>query len=153
ALGLVVGAMQTGSIDTTVGSVKPRLHVILDEDLTGLPAGALAFTGGCTVGIDATHPGNDFDQQKALHFGSPTDSPDLKSMKSTFFRYGILNNSGMQPLANGNGTEAPFGCGELQGDDLAFGIRRTTGNVVDPDATGGVLLHELGHTMNLQHGG
>jgi hypothetical protein len=146
ALGDVFTAIGTGSIEPTIQTTKPAMHIVLDEDLTGLPAGALAFTG-CTV---ASTGGPDFDAQKALHFGSVGDSADLKSIKASFFRYGILNNSGMQPLVGGGG--APFGCGELQGDDLALGIPRM-GALLDRDATAGILLHELGHTFNLQHGG
>jgi len=157
----------------TVSVGGPRyLHVIVDEDLTQLfktvtASSTLAFSG-CTV--NATGSDADFDAIRSL--GHSTDSATVKAAKSQIFRYGILAAS-LETPAPQNGasglcgsaavpTGNVVGCGDLIGPDLAVQVNQclgggtacgTTSTGASRSAIAGALMHELGHTMGLMHGG
>ncbi len=50
-------------------------------------------------------------------------------------------------------TNGSSGCGELPGNDFQVSLGTFTGGVGTPQQQAGTLMHELGHTLNLQHGG
>jgi uncharacterized membrane protein len=104
------------------------LHVEIDE--TDLPfAEEWAGTG---------FP--ELDVLKAEHFGAPGDGPAVKLARAKAYRYCILANH-TDPSAAGRG--------EVGGNDfLVFAASISTSKNY-----ASALMHELGHNLNLRHGG
>ncbi|MBK7586416.1 MAG: PQQ-binding-like beta-propeller repeat protein [Myxococcales bacterium] len=133
--------------------ISRRLHVLVDEQLGH--SGALSFTGnGCSdppaIGIP------DFDFIKAGHFGTVAERAladwDAKThpAKASVFRYNLWVHGLL-----GGATKS--GCAEFGGNDFVVSLPGE--NVADVstkwyfDEPAGSFMHELGHTLHLEHGG
>jgi len=71
--------------------------------------------------------------------------------KALFFRYGLIAHG-----LTGSSPTTPselMGCAELPGNDFIIGVAGLLGGYVVPENQEGILMHELGHNMNLRHGG
>ena len=116
------------------------LHII-DAGVDAIPFEEVWYTdaGGCwPVNFAAT---------KSVHFGSPSgggDSQAVKDAKAKAFRYCIAVNKVTNPKTGGG----IGGCGEMPGNDFVIAI----GGYSDESAAA-VFMHELGHTLSLDHGG
>ena len=90
------------------------------------------------------------------HFGSPVDrlSPNCLAIlgaKRLVYRYALY---GHQVLCVGDPICTGIsGIGDLPGDDFMVTFGDWPGPVVNRTSEGGTLMHELGHTLNLLHGG
>lgn len=91
---------------------------------------------------------------KANHFGNPGESAEIREARSRVFRYGLWADTITE-----NG-EAITGAGELRGDDfvVAAGQVHDTFSIseiarLEDYALAGGFMHELGHTLGLDHGG
>jgi hypothetical protein len=166
--GLLTDVVTHFNAAPVVGSTGIRgvsLHLFLDEDLAGTeflsptsPSTKVSFTS-CTEGAASTL---DFDGLKfpvgitgagvGFHNigGLLETDPDRLKARSFFMRYGILA-EGLKASAAPQNT--PVGCAELAGDDLILPLRDFTGAIVTPDELAGTLMHEIGHTLGLNHGG
>src|SRR6185369_8946461 len=58
----------------------------------------------------------------------------------------------LRNLAATFGSGPAVGCGELKGDNLAVSVG-PTGAAYNAPTLAGYVMHELGHTLNLNHGG
>jgi hypothetical protein len=163
ALGQVMDVFRLAP--TPPGSV--RLHIQLDEQIPHNDTTALV---PCTV--PATAGQADFDSIKANRYptGGPfvggfgtavernaltTTNPNVLNAKALAFRYGLF-------VHNLTGTgNTSSGCSEIGGNDfvvslgswgsvLVQGVQHNAGTT---DQQAGTLLHELGHTLGLRHGG
>lgn len=128
------------------------LHVVVDEELAhGI---SMTFAGECTG--PPAFGSSDFDLIKKAHFGTVAEraTPDfatkLRPAKAAVFRYNLWVHG-----LYGKGSQS--GCGELGGND--FVVSMPGEGVTDKgtkwyyDEPAGAFMHELGHTLLLQHGG
>jgi hypothetical protein len=117
----------------------------------------------CTPAAPA---GQNFDDLKKLWFGTAAERPaandsaatllakeKTRSAKKLAFRYGIS----VHNLARAAGA-SPSGCAEVPGNDFivalgSFGSGVHRNGVGPQDYWAGTLMHELGHTLGLRHGG
>ncbi|MDX2149707.1 MAG: hypothetical protein SFV54_03160 [Bryobacteraceae bacterium] len=125
-----------------------RLHVQVNEEAVAHNA-SLAFQP-CTDSGPAGTP--NFDAVKNAFFGTAAERasgvPRI-SAKRFAFRYALF-------IHNLVGTTSS-GCAELPGNDFVVSLGSFTlvsgHNVGTRDQQAGTLMHELGHTLNLGHGG
>jgi hypothetical protein len=113
-----------------------RLHIDLDE--TNIPL--QDFPNGFV----------EFDIIKGARFGTSAERADpnwanIQAAKALVYRYAIFGNT-----HSGGGSS---GLGELPGNDfmVTLGAWSTPGGTDDQQA--GTFMHELGHNLNLGHGG
>jgi len=109
-------------------------------------------------------PGSDsnkgFQQISATHFGTCLERstagncevPDTSwstnwKRKAQVFHYGLF--------AHGPTTGSATGIGEVGGNDfmITLGVLNNVNELVPPSYIEGTLMHELGHNLNLSHGG
>jgi hypothetical protein len=136
-----------------------RLHVQVDnENPTSNPPGiphnnTTAFVP-CTVA--AASGAADYDLLKAQFFGTAAERSTVngRNAKALAFRYGMFVHN-LSPAGN-----TTSGCAEIGGNDFVVSLGSwakvppSTGhNVGTTDQQAGTLLHELGHTLGLRHGG
>ncbi|MFT5424337.1 MAG: hypothetical protein ACI89L_002132 [Phycisphaerales bacterium] len=134
-------------VDNPDGSDGIILHVLIDDnDLTAEPY------------VFSTWPA-EFDQQKAARFGpallrfSPQWESTIKPIYEQIFRYCVWGSD----LQSDGSLIA--GIAELPGDDFIISATRIHDRYSDEYAhlrtsgLAGVFMHELGHTLNLRHGG
>ncbi len=112
------------------------LHIQLDETDIPLSPWPNAF--------------GDFNVIKAVRFGTPTQRAsvnweNIKSAKAMAYRYCIF--------ADTHSGTTSSGLAELPGNDfiITLGGWNTLGGTSDQQAA--TFMHELGHTLNLRHGG
>jgi hypothetical protein len=143
ALNDVIAAFAAAPVPNTVGGPGINLHITVDE---AVPFSTdLAFVG-CTASGSP-----DFDTVKAAYFGtlaerSNANSVNIIAAKRLGFRYSLFINNLL-------GLDGTSGCSELPGNDFIVSLGSWTpagGNQVQQ---GGTFMHELGHTLNLHHGG
>ena len=127
------------------------LHITVDEKAIA-HNNNLAFAG-CTATAPLGTP--DFDSVKSTYFGTAAErisgiSVDTLKAKRLVFHYALYVHSLL-----GLGTTS--GCGELPGNDFVVSLGgwavmggHDTGDV---NQQSGTLMHELGHNLNLRHGG
>ena len=88
-----------------------------------------------------------FDMVKANHFGTTAEQGNapLLEAKAKAYRYCVFGQS--------HGATDSSGLAELPGNDfmVTLGLWNTPGGTIDQQA--GTFMHELGHTLNLGHGG
>jgi FG-GAP repeat len=89
----------------------------------------------------------EFDSVKSTHFGTPAEQGNspLLAAKARAYRYCIFGLS--------HGDDLSSGLAELPGNDfmVTMGMWPIPGGTVAQQA--GTFMHELGHTLNLGHGG
>lgn len=101
----------------------------------------------------------EFDALKKTWFGTAAERADATkkalTAKTFVFRYGIFAHN----LAGAGNTTS--GCAEIGGNDFVVSLgswpslaaRGHTGYIGTTDQQAGTFMHELGHTLNLRHGG
>ncbi len=132
------------------GSNGINLHLVLSE--TNIPF-AVAWTN--LVDTDGDGEGEwftEFDTAKDQFFGSAAERstnrwPAIRAARERVFRYCIFAN---RIFATNDSTS---GLAELPGNDfiVSLGGWSTPGGT--PTQQAGTLMHELGHTLGLKHGG
>lgn len=120
-------------------------------------------TKGITLHIDlsdlniprkpwASDPWPEFDAVKAAYFGTGTEKTDVNKLaaKKAVYRYAIF--------ADSYGKSTSSGMAELPGNDFMVTLgdpgwanKYTASERADNQAS--TFMHELGHTLNLRHGG
>ncbi|MCL4523785.1 MAG: HYR domain-containing protein [Acidobacteria bacterium] len=165
----VISAFAVAPVSNPDNSLGINLHVLVDE---GLPESD-------TLLFDAQGPGiaDDFNDLKLGnppkacgttlqdgHFGTPADRADnncqhILAARRLVFRYAIFGHRHTTPTTNSPGIA------ELPGNDLllALGALSPPANVAGAaigsavaalrTMQGDIFMHELGHTLNLKHGG
>jgi hypothetical protein len=134
-----------------------RLHVELDDPI---PENTTTALVPCTV--PAASGQADYDLLKKQFFGTAAErsslptKPNVLNAKALAFRYGMSVHN-LAPTGN-----TTSGCSEIGGNDFVMSLGSWT-SVKQPDGTShnvgttdqqtGTLLHELGHTIGLRHGG
>jgi hypothetical protein len=140
--------LDVGNPDGTPGI---RLHVQIDEQAVAHNAN-LAFEP-CTGPAPAGTP--DFDTVKNAMFGTAAERADpnatnILNAKRFVFHYDLF-------VHNLLGLGGTSGCSELPGNDTVVSLGSWTvvggHGVGSVDEQGGTLMHELGHNLNLRHGG
>ncbi len=128
------------------------LHIQLDE--TNIPlADWSSFVD--TDGDGQLDWVSEFDVEKNGHFGTPQqrskpdDWTNIKAAKALVYRYCIFANKFVSPHVHPKTS----GLAELPGNDfmVTLGAWSTAGD--DPNQQAATFMHELGHTLNLRHGG
>lgn len=150
----------TGTADAFGRTQGITLHVVVDESLTWVQQLNIWQdpTSGCGPGDDCNN-NNDFRHIKegttAIntdgHFGTSTEHVPggaiQLNMKHYVYHYGIFADSIGAPCG-------PSGIAEVRGNDfivsLGCGFTEPAGS---PDEQAGTFMHELGHNLNLDHGG
>ena len=101
---------------------------------------------------------DDFDTIKAVHFGNTTqrndeNSANILEAKKQVYRYCLfihqysLNETGVWE------TTTSSGLAETPGNDFIVSLGSWTANKGTLDEQAGTFMHELGHTLSLEHGG
>jgi hypothetical protein len=127
-----------------------RLHVQIDDAETGMGHTLnTIFPGGSTAG--------GFDTIKGAHFGTLAERSKVGQnwdnnswkLKKQAFHYFLFahSQSGSNSGASGNA--------EILGNDgiITLGPVLFDGQIGSPNQQAGTLMHELGHNLNLNHGG
>jgi hypothetical protein len=148
-----------------------RLHIQVDEQVTFTPlVGAptshvnqVAFTpctGPASAALDPAQA-VDFDTVKAENFGTAAErasGDNTLNAKRLAFRYALFAHN---LVGNPSGGSTSSGCAEVGGDDAVVTLgsfaSTTVGGVTHnrgtTDQQAGTFMHELGHTLGLEHGG
>lgn len=147
-----------GNPDLTQGI---RLHIQVDDQ--NVPHILNTALTPCTPPKSANTNSEDFDTLKSQFFGtlaerSPTNPKrdTILAAKKMVFRYALFVHNMVRLPA---GSSSPSGCAEVPGNDLvvalgSFGPADANGHKKGtPDQQAGTFMHELGHTLNLRHGG
>jgi hypothetical protein len=130
------------------GTTGIELRVTIDE--TDLPSRAYIVD-------DATPTSNlkaEMVAQRAANFGRATDrsSPNADNIlaaRRLAYRYGVFGGAFTYTNAAGFVT-TPSGYGEIPGDDFIVAMKNFT---LRPGDAARTIMHELGHTLGLRHGG
>jgi len=147
----VVTSFANSPVTNPDGATGIRLHVLVDEQAVAHNTN-LAFEP-CTGPAGAGTP--DFDAVKAASFGTAAErananAVNILSAKRSSFRYSLY-------VHNLLGLGSTSGCSELPGNDfvVSLGGWAVVGGhgVGNTDQQEGTFMHELGHTLNLRHGG
>ena len=135
-----------------------RLHIQIGEQLAHKTRIALFPCTGPFNPADADSA--NFDQLKASFFGTPTEraTPNGRNAKRLAYHYLIFAHN-LAPIPPAV-TNTSSGCAEVPGNDGvvtlgSFGgaVTGHTGGVGTSVQQAGTLMHELGHNLNLRHGG
>jgi hypothetical protein len=151
ALQDVINSFANAPLLNPDGTRGIRLHIQTDEQAVAHDNN-LAFLG-CTSSATGSIP--DFDNVKAGHFGTATERANINrtkilDAKRLVFRYGLF----IHNLLGQGGTS---GCAELPGNDFVVSLGSWAAVGGHPrgnrDQQAGTFMHELGHNLNLRHGG
>jgi hypothetical protein len=146
----VVDAFNNAPVPNPDGTTGIHLHVQVDEAVPH--SNDLAFEP-CTG--PAGGGAADFDQLKSQHFATAAERSagvDVVNAKRFAYRYAIWAHN----LLGLGGTS---GCSELPGNDFVVSLGSWTpvpaaiGSHGTRDTQAGTFMHELGHTLDLRHGG
>jgi hypothetical protein len=170
ALNNVQAAFAAGTNNNPDGTPGIHFHYQIDEAVNGSPtADPTTVFEPCSIPGAATT----FDSWKAAKFGTAAEralGANTLNAKRLIFHYGLFIHQlqgktaaappplppppapGAPPSAPAaTSTDPVMGCAEVPGDD--FVIVRDGFASFTAAAQGAVLLHELGHNLNLRHGG
>jgi hypothetical protein len=145
ALKRVVNSYAAAPVSNPDGSSGVRLHLQLDEE-------ACPHRDQMTT-MDLGGP-TEFDDVKAVKFGtsaerSALNGPVVLAAKRLAYRYALF----IHLQAEGGYS----GVAEIGGNDLVISLggfaKLRKHNVGNADQQAGTFMHELGHTLNLRHGG
>ena len=148
ALQRVIKSFADAPVSNPDGKTGIRLHLLIDEE-------AVAHQTVSTFGAPGSVATSDFDNTKSTHFGTASERTDLNALKllaakRLVFRYALF----IHDLPGGMGIS---GLGEQPGNDFVVSLGRYAavgghgrGN---SDQQAGTFMHELGHTLGLDHGG
>ncbi|MGE0479258.1 MAG: hypothetical protein AB7Q17_02180 [Phycisphaerae bacterium] len=138
ALDMVRAAFASAPVRNPQGPDGITLHLVLDE--TGIAR------------VDWPTEWNEFDAFKAARFGTAAERGDpnwanIRAAKMRVFRYCVF--------ANTYDGSASSGLAELPGNDfmVTLGGWYAGGGAPTDREVAGTLMHELGHTLGLKHGG
>lgn len=136
------------------------------DELVFTPCTPPAVNPNGSINIQALTPQGtpsvaaDFDEIKKANFGTAAERASQKTLnaKRLAFRYTVFGHKQVGVNQAGAGNS---GCAELPGDDLAITLGGFLITFVDgqghgrgsTDEQAGTLMHEIGHTVNLRHGG
>ena len=153
------------SADGIAGNGNINLHVQLDEQdiVCATHDSYLSDNTNCrqTRMTSATNTFKGFDQIKAAHFGSLTErcttpgidctenawwSAEGHKQKMTVFHYALFVKQQFEDPSSS-------GVSEQWGNDIMVSLGSFTGGVGSIDEQEGTLMHELGHNLDLDHGG
>jgi hypothetical protein len=153
ALDAVIDAFARAPIENPDGSTGITLDILVDEELPHVMNifPGLCIPAGTCGGVDAEAM-----LIKLLHFGVPGEDELVHFAREQVYRYSIFAHD----LTDNAGTS---GVGELGGDDFIVSLGSTwlthTGSPIFCPAgicwveQAGTFMHELGHTLGLDHGG
>jgi hypothetical protein len=158
-------AFAAGPVSNPDGTSGIRIHFQVDEQvsfttLAGTTASQvteLVFTPCTPPGINPNGTLNakllsdaaDFDTIKKANFGTAAERADVNALnaKRLLFRYVLFAN---KQVGLNQGGAQNSGCAEVGGDDATVTLGGFAGTT---DQQAGTLMHELGHTLGLRHGG
>lgn len=135
------------NVKTAFNQMGIRLHVLIDEEL---PLHFDTRTAPIAGGAGST----DFDTIKKAFFGTVLDrvngdgwsyQQNATSKKQAFHYALFMHSQSADPTSSG--------IAEQPGNDLIISLGRWTGSVGSIDQQEGTFMHELGHNLNLNHGG
>src|SRR6185437_1571490 len=149
-------AFANAPVSNTNGGSGINLHIILDEEIPFHKDEITTPSAGAP--LTAT---SDFDILKTNYFGTANERSagnpsscgtagfeqcvtDILTAKRQVFHYALIAHS----QAGGNS-----GTSELPGNDMLISLGGFTGGVGSLDQLEGTFMHELGHNLNLYHGG
>ncbi len=160
----VVAAFDTAPVTNPDATLGIRLHVHIDEQVA-LHADAQRIALTPCTGLATSTGDADFDTLKDAKFGTPDDRANLNRLnaRNWAYHYGIWahNQTPIPPSA----TNTSSGCAEQPGNDFIVTMGSWTPDTTLNTATGhtggvgsrseqaGTFMHELGHNLNLRHGG
>jgi hypothetical protein len=152
ALDNVVRAFANAPVANPDNATGITLRIDVDEEVkdannNSFPDQTNLVFEPCTIPAGAS--GNpDFDSLKGRFFGTSDDraNPLRRNAKRFVYHYGLS-------VFSLFGLGSQGGCGEVWGDDIvvSLGSWSTPGGTLDDQD--GVWMHELGHNLNLRHGG
>lgn len=136
-----------------------RLHVQVNDQIPHFDRIALVPCTGPAGTGDA-----DFDTLTATWFGTATDraNPIRLNARRWTYHHAIWAHN-QTPIPPSTGTNTSSGCAELPGNEFIVtmgswsppptALSGHTGGVGSRSEQAGTFLHELGHNLNLRHGG
>jgi DNA-binding beta-propeller fold protein YncE len=149
ALRKVVEAFATAPSTGNPAGVGPgiNLHLLVDGDIgfhqISLPEDAV---------VSVANPHGGFKQIKQSNFmtaperqGLAGDIADILTAKRQVFHYVLY--------VHNNADNPGSGVAERGGNDVIMSLGEFDNHLGSPDQQQGTLLHELGHNLNLRHGG
>ena len=150
AIQSVVDAFAKAPVDPdgSDGPIKAgiRLHVQMVDETTPISHTDLTKFPGLNLGNS-----RGFDQIKATYFGTPDERSDSNwwknigwKQKKQVFHYVLFVHN--QPSSSS-------GTAEILGNDVLISLGSFDYQIGNPDQQAGTLMHELGHNLNLNHGG
>jgi hypothetical protein len=128
------------------------LHITIDEEVKNAAGASFPTTTSvafepCTIpaGLSGSP---DFDALKGSFFGTAAEraNPLQRNAKRFAYHYGLSVFSLL-------GLGSQGGCSEVWGDDVVVSLGSWTTPGGTTDDQDGVWMHELGHNLNLRHGG
>jgi hypothetical protein len=145
AINDVINAFDNAPVANPDGTTGVRLHVIIDDTLPHQEE--LAMWEG-------------FDALKTANFGTSVERAHLNrdnilKARSLVFHYSIFGHKYKYRETTGGPWKSTTSSGmaELPGNDFLVSLGAFTGGVGSRDEQAGTFMHELGHTLNLRHGG
>ena len=155
AMNAVVNAFAKAPVTNPDGVTGINLHLFVDSPTVAIAESQpvtytpyLDFVGGGPV--------SDFDTWKAMFFGVPGEPANVRAARALVFRYGIFGDSLMPDnlLTPGINEATISGLSEFPGNDFIVTLGAwNSGAGGSPNQQAGTFMHELGHTLKLDHGG